>query len=357
MKAETAEPAPPPATTAAAAEPAASQAAVAPPAPVPEAEALSPQQRLVREPTLFSLDQAAAVLGPPGGDPLRISYRTVARLGHPAGEVVAARPAALELVSPTFGLIGPGGVLPRHFTASVAADLRRRSPASHAFLDMLARRFTGLFVKAGAKYRPTRDPAAADRILAAAIGIGTPHLPGRLSVPDGILLHHAGHLAARTRSAERLRAMLEEEAGAPVEIVEFVGGWSVLPERERTRLPSPTQPRGQHARLGEGAAIGAAVWDPQTRFLVRIGPMRRAAFEALLPGRPLHARLMELTRLHVGAEQDFALNPSLAPAEVPPLRLDGRSARLGWTSWLGGGEGRPGRGTEPVFGPEAARLA
>ena len=78
---------------------------------------------------------------------------------------------------------------------------------------------------------------------------------------------------------------------------------------------------------------------------------------SLLPGRPLHARLMELTRLHVGAEQGFALNPSLAPAEVPALRLDAEGARLGWTSWLGGGEGRAGRGTEPVFGPDAARAA
>jgi type VI secretion system protein ImpH len=329
-------------------------------APPPAAEAvraLSPMQWLLREPTLFSLDQAVAVLAPPGGDPLRVSYRTVARLGHPAGEVVAARPAAMELVAPTFGLIGPGGVLPRHVTATVAADLRRRSPASHAFVDMLARRFTGRYVRAGAKYRPTRDPAMADRILSAAIGTGTPHLSGRLSVPDGILLHHAGHLAARTRSAERLRAMLEEEAGAPVEIEEFVGGWSPLPERERTRLAGRELPTGQHARLGEGAAVGAAVWDPQARFVVRIGPMRRPAFEALLPGRPLHARLMELTRLHVGAEQGFALNPSLAPAEVPALRLDAEGARLGWTSWLGGGEGRAGRGTEPVFGPDAARAA
>ena len=88
--------------------------------------ALSPRERLVREPALFSIDQAVAVLSPPGGDPLRVTYRTVARLGHPAGEVVAARPAEMELHAPTFGLIGPGGVMPRHVTATVAADLRRR---------------------------------------------------------------------------------------------------------------------------------------------------------------------------------------------------------------------------------------
>jgi type VI secretion system protein ImpH len=59
-------------------------------------------------------------------------------------------------------------------------------------------------------------------------------------------------------------------------------------------------------------------------------------FEALLPGAPLHGRLVELTRLQVGLEQDFAFNPILAAAAVPPLRLGGPAggARLGWTSWL-----------------------
>src|SRR5207253_1140 len=69
----------------------------------------------------------------------------------------------------------------------------------------------------------------------------------------------------------------------------------------------------------------------------RLGPLNLRDFEALLPGTPLHVRLVELTRLHVGPEQDFAFNPTLAGAEVPPLQLtpaDAGSARLGWTSWL-----------------------
>jgi type VI secretion system protein ImpH len=294
---------------------------------------LSPLERLQREPARFSLDQAAAVLAP-GGDPLSISWRSQARLGAPTGEVAQVRPETKEVVSPTFGLIGPGGVLPRHYTALVGAELRRRSTALHGFLDMLARRFTGMFVKAGAKYRPTRDPKPAETVLAAAVGIGTPRLAERLATPLPALLFHAGALAARSRSAERLRGMLTEETGGPVRIVEFAGGWERLPATEQTRLHARLRP-GAHARLGVDAALGSQVWDPSSRFLVRLGPLSLPAFEALLPGAPLHARLVELTRLQVGPELDFALNPVLAAAEVPPLRLASKGgARLGWSSWL-----------------------
>lgn len=292
----------------------------------------SPLERLQREPARFSLDQAAAVIAP-GRDPVDIAFRTVPRLGAPGGEVAQARPDAGEIVSPTFGLIGPGGTLPRHYTATVGAELRRRSGALHQFLDMLARRFTGLFVKAGAKHRPARDPAPAERVLAAAIGLGTPHLVERLASPLPALLYHAGALAARSRGAERLRGLLSEETGTAVEIVEFAGGWIRLPPSEQTSLPA----RGRAAangRLGIDAAAGAQAWDPCARFLLRLGPLTLPEFEALLPGAPLHGRLVELTRLQIGLEQDFAFNPVLAAAAVPPLRLGAGGGRLGWTSWM-----------------------
>jgi type VI secretion system protein ImpH len=295
----------------------------------------SPIERLVKEPARFSLDQAAAVIAP-GRDPTEIDFRTQPRLGAPAGEVARARPEALELVTPTFGLIGPGGTLPRHYTALVGAEARKRSTALHAFLDMLARRFTGLFIKAGAKYRPARAPKAAETVLAAAAGVGTPQLAKRLAAPLPAVLYHAGNLAARSRSAERLRGLLSEETGGEVRIVEFAGGWVRLPETEQTRLPARGRP-APLARLGIDAAVGAQIWDPSARFLIRLGPLSLRSFEALLPGAPLHARLVELTRLQVGMEQDFSLNPVLAAAEVPPLRLGAAgsgAAKLGWTSWL-----------------------
>ena len=298
-------------------------------------QALTPLERLRREPARFSLDQAAAVVAP-GADPVDITFRTVSKLGAPAGEVAMARQSDTDLVTPTFGLIGPGGVLPRHYTAWVESESRQRSTALHAFLDLLGRRFTGLYVKAGAKYRPTRNARQAEQVLSAAVGLGTPHLAPALGSPLQAMLFHAGGLSSRTRSAERLRGMLSEETGGDVRIIEFAGGWIRLPQTEQSRLSAAGVP-GCHMQLGTDAAVGLQVWDASARFLVNLGPLSLAAFKALLPGAALHARLVELTRLQVGLEEEFAFNPVLAAAEVPALQLGGLgtgSAQLGWTSWL-----------------------
>ena len=298
-------------------------------------KALSPLERLEREPTRFSIDQAAAVIAP-GRDPVEIAFRSTSRLGYPGGEVTRALPGKTELQTPTFGLIGPGGVLPRHYSAWVDAELRKRSTALHDFFDMLSRRFTGLFVKAGAKYRTNRNPRHTEQVQAAVAGLGTPHLASALVTPLPAVLYHAGGLAARSRSAERLRGMLSEETGEDVRILEFAGSWVRLPLAEQSRLPAPGLP-GRYVQLGVDAAVGVQVWDPPARFVVRLGPLGLHEFEALLPGEPLHVRLAELIRLHVGMEQDFAFNPVLVATEVPPLRLGAGVigvARLGWTSWL-----------------------
>ncbi len=295
----------------------------------------TPLERLEQEPGRFSLDQAVAVVAP-GMDPTEVSYRTVSRLGSPAGEVTQARPTERELVTPTFGLIGPGGILPRHYTALVDAESRRHSTALHAFLDLLSRRFTGLYVKAGSKYRPTRNPGQAQQVLAAAAGLGSPHLAEALATPMEALLYHAGGLSSGARSAERLRGMLSEEAGADVRIIEFAGCWMRLRPEEQTQLTTSAF-GGRNLRLGIDAAAGLQVWDASAHFLVNLGPMPLAEFKALLPGAPLHTRLVELTRLHVGLEHDFSINPVLKAEEVPPLQLassDTGAAQLGWTSWL-----------------------
>jgi type VI secretion system protein ImpH len=295
-------------------------------------EPLSPLARLAAEPTRFDLDQAAHILAP--GAPEALAFRAVARLAHPGGEVVAADLAARALSLPGFGLIGPGGALPRHWTQSVAAERRKRSEALQAFLELLGRRFAAQFLAAGARTRPARNPELAERALAAAVGLGTPHMAERLAAPLAAVLHHAGHLSSRMRSAERLAALLAEEAGVPVAIVEFAGGWLRIPESERTRLPGPGTPAG-FGRLGFDAMAGAELFDPQARFVIRLGPLDSAGFARLLPGAALHRRLSELARLHVGPERDFVFNPVLDPSCLPECRA-GSGIRLGWTSWLPG---------------------
>lgn len=323
------------------------------PPPAPLLTPLSPVDRLKREPARFDLDQAVAVTARAAGagpdEPEELDLRTTARLAMPGGAVVAAKPEQGELTLGTFGLIGAGGILPRHHSAMVAAEQRKRSLALHAFLDMLGRRTTGLYPKAGAKYRPTRNAEPSGRVLAAAIGMGTPHLDGRMPLPRDALLYHAGNLAARSRSGERLRAMLEAETGRRVEIEEFAGGYIRLPEEERSRMPKG---RGapQHCALGVSTTAGAQVWDPQARFIIRFGPLDRAAFDSLLPGTPAWMRVTQLARLFVGPDTAFAVNLVLKKEEVPMGAL-GSTSRLGWTSWMGASKPRAKDARDALFEP------
>jgi type VI secretion system protein ImpH len=297
---------------------------------------LSPAERLEREPELFELDEAIAILAY-GRTRRELRFRTTANLSHAPSAIVQADPDGLTLA--TFGLLGPGGALPLYLTATVAAEHRKRSGALHDFIDMLGGRFVALWAEAGIKYRPTSNPLPAGHALTAAIGLLTRGLETRTGVPLSALLFHAGNLSAQTRSAERLTAMLEAEVDGPVELVEFAGGWMRLPETERTRLGSGEggeTGRGQHATLGAGAALGEQTWDPTAGFIVSVGPLRRAAFESLLPGQPEYQRLVALLRLAVGLDTSFVLNPILDRRDMTGLHLwsSPNGPRLGWSSWL-----------------------
>lgn len=313
--------------------------------PPPVAPGLpSPLRILADSPEAFDLDQAVHVLAG-GRDPVDMPFEATLRLGIPLAEVNEVDAASGAISTPLFGLVGPQGTLPRHYTALAAAEQRQRNLALRQLMELLARRFTGMWVKAGSKYRPTRYPALTEQILDALVGLATPGLATQLPIPISATRYHAGHLAARSRSAERLAALIEEETGVAVEIIEFAGGWLRLPTSEQTRLGSPL------AALGASAVAGAQVWDPQARFIIRLGPLDATTFDALLPSTPLHTRLNHLVRLHVGPEQDFVFNPVLRAGDVPVARLSGTGARLGLTSWLGAPRPRRHPAADAVFRP------
>ena len=70
--------------------------------------------------------------------------------------------------------------------------------------------------------------------------------------------------------------------------------------------------------------------------VLRVGPLDRAAFEALLPGRPALGRFVSLVRAYLGFETGFAVSPVLAGSALAPLRLGGANPMpfLGWNTWM-----------------------
>jgi type VI secretion system protein ImpH len=301
----------------------------------------------------YRFDAAVRVLMRAGStaDPAEAArFRSLPGLAYPPADITGVRAeadGAPRVTTPVIGLTGPTGVMPRFYTEVLGATLRDRSRALHDFLDLLSHRMVGAFARAGIKYRLHRaadaalltDPPAPDRVaeaLLAFTGYATPHLTDRVAAGTSPLLHYAGLLSMRPRSAERLAAMVSDWLGRKVEVVQFAGAWLPLPPDQRTRMPAGRRP-GAWNRLGVDAAIGVRSWDVQARIILRIGPLDRASFEALLPDGRLLPRLVSLVRAYLGYETGFAVNPVLAASEIPPLRLHHETApspRLGWNTWI-----------------------
>jgi type VI secretion system protein ImpH len=320
----------------------------------------SARGRLRASPGRFSFDAAVRILQHEAGstEPAKTArFRAPPHLAYQGGEITAVEKGEPPtVVTGVIGLTSATGVLPRGYTEQVTAATRERSPSLPAFFDMLADRLVAHFAAAGAKYRPhraaeralldgTSDPAAG--VLLALTGYATPGLAERLACGTAPLLHYAGFFSARPRSADRLAALASDWLGRQVEVEQFVGAWLAVPPDQRSRLGRGLDP-GAFCALGRDAAVGVRAWDIQGRVVLRVGPLAREGFEALLPGGDLLGRFVALVRSYLGWETGFAVNLVLAPDAVPPLHLGGTPApRLGWNTWLTGEHSAP--AAEPLF--------
>jgi type VI secretion system protein ImpH len=242
-----------------------------------------------------------------------------------------------------FGLTGPQGVLPVHYTEWMMARADKGDRTFAAFLDLFNHRFASLLYRAWVKHRPpilyetaaVRDsrPDAFTRSLFDLIGMGTGGLQGRMSVRDEGLLRYAGLIVQRPASASAIRGILRDWFSVPVEIEQCVGAWYEIEDADRCYL-APETGRNQ---LGEGSFLGDEVWNQQARFRIRVGALTLERYLDFLPGGDAETELKDLTRLLVGQGMAFDLQLVLRAEEVPYCRLSeaGQDApRLGWLGWL-----------------------
>ena len=276
----------------------------------------------------------------PVDEPVRLAQEP--SLAFPISTLAAFEPAAKErpprLQVRFFGLLGPNGPLPLHLTEFARQRiLHYRDRTFARFLDIFHHRFLLLFYRAWAQAQPTVnfDRPREDRFktyLGALVGLGSTGARDRDPVVDFVKLHFAGLLARQVRNADGLTQILSAYFRVPVRVEPFVGHWMPLPESERTRLG------GRWARLGRDAIVGSSVWDRQHKIRLHVGPLSRAEYEDFLPGRAAAERLVSWLRFYFTFEFAWDVRLIMAREEVPPLHLatdPPRSARLGWTSWLG----------------------
>ncbi len=307
--------------------------------------------------------------GPPRSEAVRFAAHV--SLSFPPSAVHEVRRPTTDrpvpvMVQAFLGLTGPSGVLPRHYTELLyRLEREARTPEKHAlrdWLDLFNHRLVSLFYRAWEKYRfyipfergDTGDePDPFLQSLFSLIGLGLPPLRGRLRVAgpeatgarelaridDLVLLHYGGLLAHHPRCASGLEAILQDYFGIATRIEPFVGRWLRLERPSQTRLGDELG----NNQLGTSAVAGDRVWDRQSKFRVRLGPLSYPQFLEFLPDpTPIPERkafflLAHLVRLYADPGLDFEVQLVLKAQDVPACRLTGPGtigARLGWNTWL-----------------------
>ncbi len=242
-----------------------------------------------------------------------------------------------------FGLLGPQGPMPLHFTEYVRERLRYRGdPTPARFLDLFHHRLLALFYRAWSQGQPAvqHDRPGDDRFAAwLGAGAGLANAPrAAAGVPHTAALFQAGLLGARSRHPEGIVKLLSQYFGVPVRIEQHVAHWLVLNADDRTRLGFAhnrfERGRAPAGQLGATATSGHKLRDRQFKFRIDLGPLTLAQYHAFLPGGTAWPALRDWVRRYTGLDLQWDLQLTLARRELPEPRL-GRRVRLGVTSWLG----------------------
>jgi type VI secretion system protein ImpH len=344
--------------------------------------------RLFKEGYAFSFFQSVRLLEqvypdrqPVGHDAAPLTevarFRANVSMSFPPSQINTLNaPAAFDqpptMVVNFFGLTGPSGILPRHYTELLLRLYRdAKGPERTSlrdWLDLFNHRLISLFYRAWTKYHffipfqrrefEKREPDSFTQAIYSIAGMGMPSLRSRLRVcywdadnpeqPERVLaqindltlLFYSGLLSTRPRNAVALEALIEDYFQVPVQVKQFHGQWLQLDRSNQSAAGEGEANNG----LGINAIAGERVWDVLGRIRLRVGPLRLSEFTSFIPDRSATRErkafflLVHLVRLFVGPELSFDVQMVLRADEVPECRLeeseDAVGARLGWNTWL-----------------------
>ncbi len=312
------------------------------------------KEELFDEPYRFEFFQAVRLLGKihadkktVGSDALPadeyVRFRSRVALDFPSSEVHEIRltedpqtgDERREMLVNFMGMIGPSGVLPNHYTEIVMERIRQKDTAMWAYLDIFTHRAVSMFYQAWGKYRfPVGYERGEDhftRYLYDLIGLGTKGLRGRMALPDESLLPYAGLISQRPHSTNSLENILSDYFGVKAKIEQFFGQWLELGKNDLSKLGKV------NSELGVSTVIGSRVWDQQSKFRTKIGPVPFKQYMSFLPNGSAYAAFRSIARFIVGSELDFDLQMILQKKQVPSAILTTRALRkpmLGWTTFL-----------------------
>jgi type VI secretion system protein ImpH len=281
-----------------------------------------------------------------------------------------------KIVINFFGVMGPNGPMPIHFTEYVRdREKHENDPTWRGFLDVFHHRMLGIFYRSWTLGRPAvaLDRPESDRFagyLDAMLGMRQPAFRGRSFANDQAKRFYTALLVSHNKSAVGLEKLLAHVFAVPVKVHSFRGSWLALEEQDRCRLDRSSSA----SQLGRTAILGSSVWNTQHSFRIAIGPVDFAAYQSFLPasanreksigsksasdGAPESisnlARLRDWVRQYVGDVLAWDLQLILKKEDVPRARLTG-GMRLGMTTWLASTSDSLRDRGELVLRPESAK--
>lgn len=231
------------------------------------------------------------------------------------------------------GIYGPDSPVPAFYTEDLMGQ--EEAGITRAFLDLFEHRLLSLFYRVWEKYRAyaqIRDDGAdyySSRLMTL---LGLSAMPSKAAVRPLRLVAGAGLLSLQPRSAAALEGALRDYFEDTEFSVEgLLGGMVDIPRDQRNVLGVG------NCSLGRDFTLGSRVFSADGAFSILVGPLSLEDFMAFLPSGVKMAELREITDFFNADTQDYEIVLRLRSQETPPLTLGGRTAWLGWSSWLGRG--------------------
>lgn len=245
-----------------------------------------------------------------------------------------------------FGLTGPSGVLPSHYTELLNSRIKEKDNAFRTLLDSLNARAISFLYRAWTKSRiplleessthesglalPTAEASLPRSMLKSYTGLLNPANSPEMADSEDYALYFSGFYSQRPRNASSLQAIVSKVLCCCVSIHQFRGRWFELDANQVSSLG------GKNSSLGSDFVIGTAVFEGAFSLRLKTEALSFKQFQTLKPGRPVFKLLERLVHLFLGTHYWVDLQVVLKGSERPPLQLaPGQgSLALGQALWL-----------------------
>ncbi|WP_293266694.1 type VI secretion system baseplate subunit TssG [Neptunomonas sp.] len=245
-----------------------------------------------------------------------------------------------------FGLTGPSGVMPLHYTELLSDRGREKDTAFGVLMDGFNARAISFLYRAWQKNRlaiaqehtsnsghqRNIDPSVQMLKSYTGLGIQEYEQSGE-SKTESLAFYFSGYYSKRPRNAAALKSIISSVLQCDASIQQFHGRWFELEPEQRNTIGC------SHATLGKDFVIGNSVFEGSCSIRIKTAPVSLAEFKQLRPGQPKYQQLQELIQLYVGRDYLMDLQVVLKGAERPPFRIThakdpDQPLRLGEGLWL-----------------------